>query len=360
MIRMERGFAILLVGAALIGCSSGSGGDEASPGGGGAGNQGGAAGSGQGGAAGGVCTTSPAESAQNQIIFDGLKPSCEGCHSTGSRGYFASLSSFESLLVYQPSLVTPGNPDGSRLVQLLEGNAPGNYKQMPTGGPPYAEVAKSQPKRLQVQAVRDWITRLESHTIDPLPSIDAPRVTRIGAADAQRALYQQLGLGDDDFFVPATQYSIVHKSNQNDNLYPLTSADSIPAPYEALSVARFASLGGGSAPTQIATDGSLSPAFVGSLTQVSQRWCALALAKQGNTALLPAGASTMAGSSNPAAVKAVLRSWFLHFHAVAAKDEDIDRVFTSVFVPLEQGKDTATAYAGTCSYFVRHPDWVFY
>jgi hypothetical protein len=107
-------------------------------------------------------------------------------------------------------------------------------------------------------------------------------------------------------------------------------------------------------------DGSISPSFVGSLTQISQRWCAMALDKPGNTALLPAGASITVGMAEPEKVKDVLRAWFLHFHSVEPSSADVDQVFEKVFVPIEQGSDARTAYIAACSYFIRHPDWIFY
>jgi hypothetical protein len=301
-----------------------------------------------------------AEHAQNQAVFDALKPTCEGCHSTGSRGYFASLQAFESLVVYEPKEVVPGKPDESQLILVLEGNGTRAFKQMPPSGPTFADIAVKGGSTLSMAQIRDWVTKLQARAPDKLPSIDARRITRIGAADVQRALYQQLGLSDADFFTPATEYSIPHKTSQDDSKYPLSSADSIPAPYENLQVDRFASLGGGSAMNQARTDTTISPTFVGSITQVSQRWCAMALAKSPNAALLPAGASITTGSAEPDKVKAILKSWFLHFHAVQATPADVDQVYTGVFLPLEAGKDAQTGYIGACSYFIRHPDWIFY
>src|SRR5512132_3047974 len=72
-----------------------------------------------------------AEHARNQAVFDALKPTCEGCHTTGSRGYFASLQAFESLVAYNPQEVVPGKPDESQLILLLEGKGTLAYKQMP-------------------------------------------------------------------------------------------------------------------------------------------------------------------------------------------------------------------------------------
>jgi hypothetical protein len=144
------------------------------------------------------------------------------------------------------------------------------------------------------------------------------------------------------------------------DLCGMSSLDSVPPPFESLPADRFASLGGGSAMFQRRTDGSISPSFAGSLAQVAQRWCALAIDKADNTALFAGGSASMVGSSDPAAVKAILRGWFLHFHAVEGATADVDHVFEALFVPLEAETDARAAYVGVCSYFIRHPDWVFH
>lgn len=303
----------------------------------------------------------PEERAQNQAIFDALSPHCASCHISGARGYFASIEAFESLLVYNPAEVVPGKPDESELVRLLIGQGTRAFKQMPIAGPTYADLASQGKTKKTVEEIKTWIMNLVQRDKDPLPSLEARRVTRLSAEDVQRTLYQQLGLSDADFFVPASNYDIPHKSTgQLDDKYPISSPDAAPAPFEQLPVERYASLGGGSAGYQMKADGTISPSFLGTLSQISQRWCAMALDKAGNTALLPAGASIQTGSSDPAAVKTVLRAWYLHFHAVRATDAEVDTLFQNVFVPLEQGKDSRTAYIGTCSYFIRHPDWILY
>ncbi len=303
----------------------------------------------------------PEERAANQKIFDGLAPTCEGCHASGSRGYFASIEAFESLVVYEPKLVVPGSPDGSELVRVLEGNGTRAFEQMPIAGPNFAELAADGQTTITMAEIRAWVTTLEARAIDPLPALEARRVTRIGADDVVRALYQQLGLSDEDFFIPGSNYSIVHKSTgQSDEKYPISSPDTDPAPIEDLPVERFASLGGGSAALQLKADGTVAPSFVGTLSQVAQRWCAIAIDKPNNAALLPAGTSATTGSADADAVKTVLRHWFLHFHAVVASDLEVDGLFESVFLPLEADTDARTAYVGTCSYFIRHPHWVFY
>ncbi|NUP11647.1 MAG: hypothetical protein HOW73_36845 [Polyangiaceae bacterium] len=303
---------------------------------------------------------SPEERAQNQKIFDGLAPTCEGCHTSGSRGYFASIEAFEGLLAYNPSLVVPGAPDDSELVRLLEGNGTRAFTQMPISGPSYAGLVEEGGASLSMTEIRAWVTNLAPHTVDRLPSIDAPRIARLGADDVVRALYQQLGLSDADFFTDAMNHSVLHKTSLGDGNYPITSSDWAPAPFEGLPAERHQSLGGGSALYQVKGDTSISPSFLGTLTQVAQRWCAKGLDKPGNEALLPPGASIEVGSSDPAQVKSIIASWFLHFHAVEATQGDIDDVYDNVFVPLEAGATPRIGYVGTCSYFIRHPDWIFY
>ncbi|MCA9617918.1 MAG: hypothetical protein KC731_02785 [Myxococcales bacterium] len=302
----------------------------------------------------------PEERAANQAVFDALSPHCAGCHASGAKGYFASITAFEALVVYDEREVVAGDPDASELVRLLEGQGTRGFAQMPIAGQPYAKLAEAGTATMGMAEIRAWVTNLKAHALDPLPSIEAPRVTRLGADEVLRSLYQHLGLDDDDFYQPASNYSIEHKSTgQQDGDYPISSPDAVPAPYESLPVERYASLGGGSAMFQTTRDASITPSFLGSITQVAQRWCALGLDKPG-TSLLPQGTTTSTTSAEPELVKAVIRRWFLTFHAVDASPAEIDALFDTVFVPLETESGSPTAYVGLCSYFVRHPHFILY
>ncbi|HWB80509.1 MAG TPA: hypothetical protein VG755_36345 [Nannocystaceae bacterium] len=307
------------------------------------------------------CADGPSadERAQNQVVFDALEPVCVGCHVNGARGYFASIEAFEDLIAYEPTMVTPGDPDGSKLIMLLEGDAIGAFAQMPPGGPSYAELASDGTATLGMTEIRAWVTELGDHPANPLPLASAPRISRLGARDVHAALYQQLGLDDDDFYVPASNYDIPHKSPQGDDLYPISSPDAIPPSFDRLPEDRWASLGGGSALVQMKADPTISPTFAGSLAQVAQRWCALAIDKPGNTALFAGDATSLPSSSDVAGTKALIGRWFLHFHAVEAAAGDVDTVFYELFVPIASEADSRTAWIGTCSWFIRHPDWVF-
>ena len=49
-----------------------------------------------------------------------MAPTCAPCHGEGaSRPFFASVTAFEDLLVYNPRYVVRGDPDASELVALL-------------------------------------------------------------------------------------------------------------------------------------------------------------------------------------------------------------------------------------------------
>lgn len=290
-------------------------------------------------------------------VMSALQPTCAGCHSGGNRGYFASPAAFQSLLVADPTLVVPGQPDQSALVQLLEGKSDRAFKQMPPAGLPYAQLAARDPSMLGVEAIRSWITNLPAQARDPRPDRAAVRVTRMSATQIQRALYQQLGLTPDDFFVPGYEFGIEKAVARSDDIYPLQSRDAVPAPFESTSAQRFEGLGGGSVHGQVQPSRDPSPTFVLTLTQVSQSWCRLAIAKPGNTALFPAGS---ASSTTEAEVRATIARWSLHFLAEPASPEEVDRLYAKLFLPLVVGLDPEPAYVGLCSYFVRHPHWVVY
>ncbi|NOK09539.1 hypothetical protein [Corallococcus exercitus] len=296
-------------------------------------------------------------SSETVRIMQGLKPHCEGCHAQGARGYFASVDTFQSLLVSDARLVKAGSPDDSELIRLLEGRGIAAFKQMPIGEKSYAQLVSEGTATLPIADVRAWIQGLSTQQRDARPDPDATRITRMSGTQVQRALYQQLGLTHDDFFISATEFGIPMAESRNDDLYPMQPPDAVPAPRQLPTAERFYGLGGGSVMNQTAQDRSASPTFALTLTQVSQRWCRLALAKTGNTALFPAGSQRTA---DPAEVKATLRRWSLHFLGERFTDAQVDALYTDVFVPLSTPTDTEPAWVGVCSYFIRHPHWIFY
>ncbi len=298
--------------------------------------------------------------ADTQRVFEGLKPVCEGCHVSGERGYFASLDSFQSLLVADARYVVPGDPDGSVLVALLQGASRGAFSQMPPSGDTYAALVQSGTATLTVDEVKGWITALATQVRDPNPDRNAPRITRVSANQVRRALYQQLGLDAADFFVAAEEFGIEMAESRGDDNYPLLSPDDLPAPRQGTTEARHANLGGFSVVAQQSADRSPSSNYVNTLVQLSQRWCRMAIDKPGNTALFADDGNS--ADDSEANVVATAKQWSRLFHAVELDDAEAQRLYADVFVPLraDPAADTTSAFSGLCSYFIRHPSWVFY
>jgi len=288
-------------------------------------------------------------------VMRALAPHCEGCHNIGVRAYFGSITTFQNLVVANPKLVVPGDPDASEFVRLLEGKGKGAFTQMPIGTKTYAALAADGTASLSVDDVKAWVRGLTAQARSASPDFSAPRVSRIKPEQLQRALYQQLGLSHADFFTSANEYGIPMAESRGDDAYPLQPNDALPAPRQQPPRDRFQALGGGSAYGQSRSDFTTAPSFVLTLTQVSQRWCRSSLTKVGNLALFPAGATRATDAAN---VKATIRRWFTHFHGTRATDQEVDDLSTAVWVPL--ASDAEAGWVGLCSSFIRHPDWIFY
>lgn len=302
------------------------------------------------------CPPPAGPDAVSRRLFDGLKPACEGCHVSGVRAFFASFEAFQSLVLADPRLVVPGDPDKSEFYRLLIGQGAGPFKQMPIAGPPYSQLPGA---LVPIADVRSAIEHLGAQARNRDPDPAAPTVTRLGAYQIQRALYQQLGLAYADFFRDAPEYGIAMAEPITDDLYPLQGHDQIPAARQAPTAERYRGLGGGSIVDQVRPQNGIAPTFVQVLTQVSQRWCRLALAKPGNKALFPNGGAL---PKAPDEVKTVLGRWHRHFLAEDASAAQIDRLYSNLFVPLaaQANVPADTPWVGACSYFIRHPHWIFY
>jgi hypothetical protein len=242
-------------------------------------------------------------------------------------------------------------------MRLLRGTSTGAFKQMPIAGPTYESLAASGAQPLTIDQISAWIAGLTVQQRDTRPDPESPRVARLSATQIQRALYQQLGLTHDDFFETGSEFGVPLASTKNgDELYALQGPDALPTPANRPTLERHVALGGGSALMQVQAQLETGPTFVHSLTPLAQRWCRLALEKPMNTALWPAGAAM---SADAVEAKATLARWHFHFLAERPSAAEVDALYSSVFVPLvAAGLDVA--YVGVCSYFIRHPQWVFY
>lgn len=290
-------------------------------------------------------------------IMRGLAPHCEGCHVSGTRAFFASVSSFQNLVVSDARLITPGKPDESEFVKLLEGTGTGAFTRMPIGTKTYADLVADGAATLTVDEVKDWVRGLAVQARNARPNPAAPRITRVKAEQVQKALYQQLGLAHADFFIDAADFGIDKAQPINDDLYAFQPTDAYLTPRTNDPRERFHGLGGGSVVTQQRADPSTSPTFVLTLTQVSQRWCRIGYRTQNNEALFPAGTTKATDEAN---VKATIARWFLHFHGTRATPADVDAMYSKVWLPLDGPTNAETGFVGLCSAFIRHPDWIFY
>jgi hypothetical protein len=303
------------------------------------------------------------EQANNDAIRKGLEAFCKDCHGTGDKGFFASLQAFEDLLVYNEALVIPGEPDKSKLVQLLEGKASGAYSQMPISGDSYAKLVDAGKAPLTMDEVRSWVRDLKPRPKNTKPDPGAITVHRMTAAQIVSTLYAQLGLTGDDFYTPGKNYGVtLAVQKQEDNL-AIMSPDWLPGPWgnDSGPLRRYFSLGGNSAVANRDSDLTASPGFVQVLVPLSQRWCKMAIEKQSSQALLFTKTTPDTRSDEDAAgIKANIAYQYQHFLSDRPGDGDVDAIYNDVFIPLEAESDPRTAWSGVCSYFIRHPRWVFY
>jgi hypothetical protein len=302
----------------------------------------------------------PPPSSETDRIFQGLRPVCEGCHSTGNRAYFQSLESFQSLVVADPRMVVPGNPDGSELIRLLEGTGQGAFTQMPPGDITYDGMLAAGVGTLPISDVRAWIQGLTATARDPRPNIALPRVRRMEANQLVMAMQRVLGLGYADFYTdgdPAANFGGPAAIARNEDEYPVRGSDESPATwYDPKTRERFQALGGGAINTQTPPDNSVGPTFLLTMTQVSQAWCRKALLKPNNTVLLPEGLPAI---DDAAAMQTLVRHWVHEFHARTATDDEVDTIVTNVVTPLSS-EGAVVALTGVCSSLLRQPEFLFY
>jgi hypothetical protein len=301
-----------------------------------------------------------AASSSNDAMMKALAPTCAGCHTQGAKPFFASLKSFEDLLVYNPAYITPGHPETSSLIPLLSGQGTGTYKQMPLSGEPFATLASEGKTKASLEDVKKWIAGIAARPLDARPDPAAATVQRLSAEQIRATLYAQLGLGESDFFSqsPTANRGTPGALSLGEDLYPVYGADDAPGAIDDPPIRRHAALGGAQTSEIKARDLSPGPAFALSIAALSQAWCKIAIAKP-KSILFPKVSPSAASASSADAIKQNIGYLTLHFLGEPAVPADVDDVFQNVFVPLETASDPKTAWAGVCSYFIRHPKWIF-
>jgi ubiquinol-cytochrome c reductase cytochrome b subunit len=92
--------------------------------------------------------SAPTYAANIQPIF---AASCTGCHGAAAPSGGLDLTSYAGLMKGGRSgaVIKPGNPQGSLLIEVLEGRAPGGIPAMPLGQQPLPAT--------QIQTIKNWI-----------------------------------------------------------------------------------------------------------------------------------------------------------------------------------------------------------
>ncbi len=295
-----------------------------------------------------------------QEMYAALEPTCANCHRAGKTPYFSSATAFYNLLVSDPTWVTPGDPDGSGLIAILEGRASGQYPQMPLGTRTYADLEAAGEVSATIAEVRAFVSNLEGcQAIIPEP---APRVQvqRKSAAQIHRTLKQHLGLVDEDI--------VRYESNVSEERYPIWSPDNTNRivsgvnvnPFGTSAARRWHALGGESYLRNIRANRALSPTFGQTITQVSQAWCRIAVEKQANTALFRHVDPSSLGGATPAQVRDNVRYLMLRFWGHAATQDVVDALATEIYDIYAARVDPATAWVAVCATLIRDPMWLVY
>jgi hypothetical protein len=314
-----------------------------------------APGPGPGGRPGEEPTEPPCHISRNDEIFQRLSPTCVGCHGAGTnKPFFASLTSFETLLVADPAYVVPGNPAASELVRLLEGTGTGSFQQMPLGEEPYARLADAQ---LPMEELRDWIFTLQVGVASEEPDAEAPTTRRLTAEEIVTTLKEQIGLTDDDDFIRSIGTSRGSPVVSLRGDLPVWSPDAAPAANAndaAESATRWVALGGPAWLDGNARSQEISPAFGQMLTQVSQAWCRMAAQKSPNPVFFRFGSLT---SANVDDIKRNIGALHLRMLGEPPTSEDVDELYDEVFV-VHRPDSAAAAWTAVCAALVRHPLWL--
>lgn len=293
-----------------------------------------------GGTTGGQCAVS-----DNDAVRLALEPSCKACHDTGSnRPFFASLEAFENLLVYDPALVVPGDPDKSKLVALLQGTATGTYTQMPLTGDPFAKLGSA---GISMEGIQDWIATLPPP--DPAragPHVDSPTTRRLRVGELVFALQRTLGFAE----VGATDES----QGKPKALWVRDPTALGSITYLNIGATRtWSVLGGGNAFARVKDDTELSPSALRTLTEMSLEWCGDAVSRADQTIFRDAS-PTDTTMDAPEKIRANIGTLHLRLLGEPAAPADVDAYYDGVFVPAEP-RGLSVAWTEVCAALVRDP-----
>ncbi len=295
------------------------------------------------GSTGGECAAS-----ENDAIRLALAPACKACHDTGSnRPIFASLEAFENLLVYDPSIVVPGDPAKGTLIALLECTAKGSYTQMPLTGEPFAKLASAGMTKISMETLKTWITTLPPP--DPArsgPHRDSPTTRRLRVVELVSSLQRTLGYAE----VGATD-----AAQGNPAALWVRDPDAVGGiGYMNIGATRtWSVLGGGDPLGRVKDDPSWSPGALRTVVEMSLEWCGNAVTK-GDKAIFRDASPSDTSTAAPTMIRANIAYLHLRLLGDPAAAADVDALYTGVFLPAEP-RGGSVAWTEVCAALVRDP-----
>ena len=290
-------------------------------------------------------------------MFAGLEPTCSNCHRSGSTPYFASGTAFYNLLVADPAWVKPGDPDNSALVDLLLGQAKGQYPQMPLGTKNYDQLSKEGSTKSSIKEVRQFITDLEGCTPESSPKEVPLPIQRKSAQQIFNTLKSNIGLVDAD---------IQTNGNGREEDYPIWNPDGLipfssnAKPFSIGAARRWFALGGESYLKNRKATISLSPTFGQTMVQVSQAWCRKGVEKANNRTLFRDVDQTNLSAASDDDIKKNIKYLMLRFWGHVASTDEVDEMFSAVYSIYLDAEEPKTAWVATCAALVRDPLWLVY
>ncbi len=280
-------------------------------------------------------------------VYLALEPSCAGCHGEGtSVPLMQDFVAFEQLVVYDDTLVVPGDPDASRLLAMLVGEGPPPLSQMPPGTKSFADLEGEGLTGIGMDELREWIGELEP--CDRPGGGGSPRFARRVAVEQIRAmLFAQLDL---------TLADVEHVTYfpLDDPTFPtLGSGHNSRDEAEA----RWRALGGPDLLRGDVRNADWSPLFLQTIGPMAQVWCRRAVSAE-SPALFRHASPSSDSATERADIEANIAYLHLHMLGVVATDEDVAAMMDDVYLPYESSAGSTTAWTAVCATLVRDPLWL--
>jgi hypothetical protein len=262
---------------------------------------------------------------------------------------FASLDAFENLIVYDPALVTPGDPAKSKLVALLKGTSTGTYTQMPLTGKAFAKLGAAV-TGISIDDVETWIEDLGPP--DPSRAAahrDAPTTRRLRVEELVVQMQSTLGYPE----VGATDASQGHPQ-----ALWVRDPDALGSiGYMNIGATRtWSILGGGDSLARVRDDGTWSPSALRTAVQMSLSWCGEQVGKS-DPAMFRDAAPSDTSALSPEKIQKNIGYLLLRLLGEPAAAADVKAYYEGVFLPAEP-RGAAVAWTEVCAALVRDPRYL--